>query len=1153
MGVLRQSVLRPSREALDRADPVKQRELKIPELSPEEAQSTLGWLGEQTLQAVDSLAYLLDTPGAVVRSAAAGILGGDPGNPFGSSSDRVTGSELLEQAGLAPEKTDTTLGYVAKGAAGFGAEILMDPLSMLSGPTKALTQAGHLAKSTGLLERAQIAASRKALAAGGVADTAVGRSASKALQAAGVPLTEATVSARPVVGKRMAYRTQTIDDLLGSIDDPIVRAEETQKLMDRAPAAFSQLRAQKLGKTLGVGLPLGDARLAFDALGERGGDLLAGGMDALGEAAAWSPVGRFAGQWTNQDMAHAYSVADQVEAIRVAQKTKAAGRQAAAKGARLAVDAKFAKIPPAVAQATGVSDLFSPEGNNALLRLVELDPSQWTAADHALHSAPDVQKLVTFLKDQAADYLDRSAAAGIPSQEMKSRFPWIQYYPRQLTSPELADAGRSGSGGKVFSTTTADMQKRTTAFDVPGGTAQLRELSLDPGMRAQLQVSDDAAAQYILGKIGPTGGVYTQDDALELARAFRRMPQEAVDSQLGYFGQHPIDAFADYFSGRERAMATAAAKTEALADYVAAGQPGQFADHTSALSALRDIGLSLSTPQTVGRGADVNLQSLIFNRLPAASRPASAADIDLAQYSVPRSLVQRLSRSAEVAESPEAIKGVASALSSITRLWKSSVLTWPSRYVRDRYSGMMSNYLETGDVAGMMYASRAAGHLLRGDYAAFMGSLSELPRYAAIAGSAGQEEALKRFLADAGAARILSGTSIEDLPTAIGSGRTAMRGIPGGEPETVRAIVGQELAPKAGRSWGQFGADLLTVNGVAGAAATRNPVLRAGERLGDLVDGTNRLEGYLTLLRQGVDPHEAAARIGRAQVDYGSLTELERRTIRAVFPFWAYQSRMAAYVGDSLLSQPGGRYGQMIRGLSNVQRPEDGDYVPTSIREQFGFRTETTPEGNYYLTDPDFPGIDQIALLKIAPSGYPDVARTLMGVGQMMNPIARGVLEHVTGTNFFYRRKLGQDENGLDRLLETAGVDPRANPLRNVLNTAISLSPLSRADSLLRNALDDKQEGWRHATNLLINNTLGFKERFKPFTEEYRDAADKIRSTDLEPYGREIPMWYIPEEDLESLTPEQFRRYQLYQMMERYQRQVSKAKREGAPVPQMPF
>ncbi len=1154
MGVLRESVLRPTREALDRADPVKQRQLKVPELRPEEAQSTLGWLGDQTLQAVDSLAYVLGTPTAIATSVAMGALGGDPGNPFGSSRDRVTGEELLEQAGLAPKTAETTLGHVAKKAAGFGVEVAIDPLAWLSGPAKALTDAGRAARATGLLDNAQAAASKAALAAGTAADTAVGRNTLKAFAREGVPLTEATVAARPLVGRRMSYRTQTIDDLLDTIDDPVRRAQEMDKLQQHVPAGmtFDQLRTQRLGKTLGIGLPLGESQVAFDILGSQGGDALAGAMDLFGEAAAWSPAGRFAGQWTNKDLAGSYHLADQVEALRVAQKTKAASREAAAKGARLAVDAKFAKIPPAIAKATGVHDLFSKEGNNALLRLVELDPSRWNAMDQALHSAPDVQRLAQFLRDQSDEYLRRSAEAGIRADHLKSRFGGINYFPRQLTSAELADAGRSGADGKVFSVTTPDMLSRTTAFDVPGGVSQLRELSLDQAMRAQLDVSDDAAATYILQAINDPTGTYTRDDALELARSFRKMPQDSIDAGLGYFGQHPIDAFADYFAGREKAIATAKAKTESLADYIVRGSSGAHASHSSAQDAIHKAGLTAATTAG-GPGADTNLKQLIWDRMPANSRPPSWQGVDLTQFSVPDTLIQRLGRASLVVDSPEAIQSVANVLSSVTRLWKSSVLTWPSRYVRDRYSGMMSNYLETGDVGGMIFAARSAGSLLRGDYGTFGRSLAEIPRYASIAKASGTEEALKQFLTDAGAVRIMSGTSIEDLPTAIGTGRTSMRGIPGGEPETVSAIFGQELASKAGRSWGQFGRDLGTVNGVFGAPSTKNPILRVGERLGDLVDGTNRLEGYLTLLRQGVDPTEAAARIGRAQVDYGSLTELERRTIRAVFPFWAYQSRMGKYVGASLLSRPGGRYGQMIRGLSNVQRSEEGEYVPTSIREQFGFRTETTDEGNYYLTDPDLPGVDQIALLKIAPSGYPDAARTLMGVGQMMNPIARGALEHVTGTNFFYRRPLGQDENGLDRVLEAAGIDPRANPLRTMVNTAISMSPFSRVDSLARNILDPKQEGYRHATNLLINNTLGFKERFKAFDEEYRDAADKIRSGDLEAYGREVPTWYIPDEDLTNLTPDQYKRYQLYKMLDRYQRAVSKAKREGEPLPQMPF
>lgn len=1146
-----------TRDLLSRFDPVPQR--KVPDLPPEVARSVLGELGNQTLQTVDSLFYGIDTPGAVSRSAIAAMLGGNAGNPFGNWDDRVTGSELLEMAGLAPANPKTLFGKAAKGVAGFAVEVVTDPLSLLSGPAKALTPAGKAARATGLLDTATAAASKKLLNSGAPIDNAVGKATVREFAKHSIPLTDATVSARPLVGKRISYRTQTLDDLLNAIDDPALRAQELDKLLQQVPGGmtFDELRTQKLGKTMGIGLPLGDARIAVDVLGKEGGDLLAGGMDALGQAAAWSPAGRMAGQWMNRDVAGAYDLPDQIEALRVSQKVRAAGRQAAAKGARLAVDAKFAQIPASVARQTGVSNLMSPEGNTALLRLVELDSSLWNANDQALYQVADVKRIVDYLRDQSADYIRRSAEAGVPSQEMRSRFPGIRYYPRQLTSVEMENAGRSGRGGQVFSHTTADMLRRTEAFDVPGGTAQLRQLSLDPALRQRLAISDDDAADYILQAIGPTNGVYTRDNAIALAQAFRKMPEGSLDAKLGYFGQHPVDAFSSYFAGRERAMATAMAKTEALADYIVSGRATQSAGHTSAIDALSrgELNLSLADPQNNRHvGADLNLKRMIWERMPAATRPQSALAIDLTKYSVPDHIVDRLTRTAKIAQYPEAFEKIGDMLSGITRWWKSSVLTWPSRYVRDFYSGTISNYLETGDALGMAWSYGQVRGLLQGDYDAFASRLSSLPKYRALLQSQGPEEALKVFLADVGATRVLSGTSIEDLPAAIGSGKTAIRGMPGGESESLLSISA-ELAPKSGRTWGEFAGDFATLGGVGGATITKNPVLRAGERLGDYVDSVNRLAGYLTLLRQGVDPHEAARRIGRAQVDYSSLTDLERRTIRAIFPFWAYQSRMSSYVAGELASRPGGRYGQMVRALHNLQRPSAGDYIPTNIREQFGFKIGEDDNNDIYLTDLDAPGIDQIATLKIGPTGMPDISKTLMGLGQMTNPLLRGLAEHVTGQNFFYRRPLGEDQSGLDRLMAAAGVTA-TNPIwgnaRTFVNSAVSASPLSRWDSLLRNALNEKRDPWGRVTDAVVNNLTGVKRRPVEKSAEIRDADDKIRAR-LDRYGRDMPLWFVPEEAVGAMSPEELQQYQLHKMIERYFRERAIAKKTGESMPPLPI
>lgn len=160
----------------------------LPTPTPEQEDALLTQLAGGGLSALGYVGETLDKPGAAVR----GLLAGRPDQllnliPFSDMmgltdpSQRVSGRDLLEQYGLLSANTP---GLDVGDAAGFGAEVLLDPLTYLSFGASALTKAGKAADVAGTLAKASYGAGGELLQGARAAQMAAGQ---RALVGAGLP------------------------------------------------------------------------------------------------------------------------------------------------------------------------------------------------------------------------------------------------------------------------------------------------------------------------------------------------------------------------------------------------------------------------------------------------------------------------------------------------------------------------------------------------------------------------------------------------------------------------------------------------------------------------------------------------------------------------------------------------------------------------------------------------------------------------------------------------------------------------------------------------------------------------------------------------------------------------------------------------------
>lgn len=165
-----------------------QRQPMFPAPPQEVEDSLLSYLAGGGLSALGYVGSTLDKPGAAVR----GLLAGDVGQlanliPFSDTlgitneADRVSGRDLLEQYGMLGANTP---GLDWGDAAGFGAEVLLDPLTYLSFGGSALTKAGRAADAAGDLARATYGAGGELLQGARAAQIGAGQ---RGLIGAGLP------------------------------------------------------------------------------------------------------------------------------------------------------------------------------------------------------------------------------------------------------------------------------------------------------------------------------------------------------------------------------------------------------------------------------------------------------------------------------------------------------------------------------------------------------------------------------------------------------------------------------------------------------------------------------------------------------------------------------------------------------------------------------------------------------------------------------------------------------------------------------------------------------------------------------------------------------------------------------------------------------
>lgn len=1108
-------------------------------LPQEQEDSLIQSLRRKSGQAIENLFLALDTPGAIAR----GFMAGDPLSGFSWDTERrVSGPELLQHFGINPTNP------YKRAIAGFSTELITDPTFWFSGGLSALSKGGDAARAAGLLKTAPLAYMSK-YGVEAAEQTARGKYLANLFDAAEVPRTIGNYKAVPPVGQRVAQMRTTLQDVVEQAPD---QASALQRVVNRLGSAeeYGRVKDQPLGGLLGLNV----GRINH-AIAPPGSEKILGALDKLDAAIRFSAPVRGALSMVSKPLQGAIGVGDQVAALRASGLEELGARQARADAAKHTMLLTKIGLSPNSRSLLGADTLFSPQGNDLLTRLAENKAnvndlkilaetpglSEWAANWDAIRNRQFTDRAAMGLKGPAR-YEDEFG---------------VQYTPRYGDEFDFEGQAR-GVGKALYTAAEPETYGRKWYMKTPGGTDDLRKISLLPDVIAHSQPGAKSTDEKVGAAIvkwfeqnhpaEPIG----LEQGIRIAQAMKRRRSD-LPNGVPVFAAHPANAQARRMMGHEVALSRANFILEGLAESAVRGDraqmTGQYRNLAQSFDEIgRKTGFSMAGDGTASKSA--------MNALRAKMASALGVDpktIDLSKFAVPERTVRRMERIADFYSVPKAQEVLMGYLDGWTKLFKGFVLATPRRFVRDAYSNAISLFLETGDAPDTLYSMYAASNINAGKWDSAMSALRNIPAYKGLT----DDQIKQAFTVDSATHGVLSGLQSSELLSTSRSGEMAQL-VPGSTPVKISSAI-NEFIPDGTRTPGQMVGDFFSpftdflANKVE-RYEQRNPVLRASGKINDAIDSMGRLGGFIALMRKGYSAEEAAIRVKKSLVDYQDMSLMERQFFRKIFPWYAYNSKIGAYVAESLYMRPGGAYGQLIRASNTLQQGDDNEYIPANLRKQFAIRLPDEfmkatgmyqPGVRTYVKDFDLPGVDVINLLD--PSGLQGTMRNLAA---QSSPPIQSLISYITNRDLFTDRPLDEATTPADRIYRSLTGSPEGlHPLtKTLVNLAPGLqTPLSIGGALADDRINDFS---RRLAKAVLNYTSGIK--VQDIDERYllEELQQKI-AEELKGKTRTLSKAYIPDELMPTLTPRQQALYTLSKQKAkesleiRKQRELEKKRRAG--------
>lgn len=492
----------------------------------------------------------------------------------------------------------------------------------------------------------------------------------------------------------------------------------------------------------------------------------------------------------------------------------------------------------------------------------------------------------------------------------------------------------------------------------------------------------------------------------------------------------------------------------------------------------------------VARGLGENPHELLTRTAMAGSTPIKKFTVKgLSDRYVPKEIAGDMQRIVKAWDNPEELKFLGNLHDTLATMWKTTQTgLWPAFHSRNAIGGLFYHLasgaggIHSKDTLNAAYAMRTGAEidpaiLAKLGYSSTQEAIADARAFGAMRSGANSFD-------DAMGVAAINEPSAAVLGSIGATKRGPLESIQDAWTRSYRAAKGGE------GKWGKV-------------RDTVDSIIDSSRRTGNFTEDIIRANQFFSRKMQGWTSEAAAMDVKKWYFNFDELTETERNIFRRVIPFYSWMRFNTPLVGKALLDRPGGPLAQTVRFAT--QGRQDQGYLPEHIGETTAIPTPFAGPGNF-ITGLGLPYESAFQPFKVAPTLSKTLQRTGESLLASATPPASFAYSIMSGREPYFGRELSDlypypFNNKLANLALAKTVGRPLSEYRKLTDDRKGWVPWAIGAST-GIKLEDVSGGLERQQQLeskrVLGNILSESPRIKSFTNYYADPRQRGALTEDE-------------------------------------------------------
>jgi len=220
-----------------------------------------------------------------------------------------------------------------------------------------------------------------------------------------------------------------------------------------------------------------------------------------------------------------------------------------------------------------------------------------------------------------------------------------------------------------------------------------------------------------------------------------------------------------------------------------------------------------------------------------------------------------------------------------------------------------------------------------------------------------------------------------------------------------------------------------------------NPLIRAGQKVFDFVEGSGRAAVYIAARRAGMTPGQAAELVKKTLYDYSRLTGAERRYLQPSIMFYGWLRQNLGYMVPRVIFDWSSGPARMVRAVGRLQRASGQD-LPDWLVDIGGVPLWREKDGKTVVLKSLGLPIQDLAMIS------PHASKTASQLVARTNPVLRSIYVIASGQDPFTGRPIKDVPTPIEKAVGyryPVGTESVLRSVENSLPGAVFLTYLARS------------------------------------------------------------------------------------------------------------